>query len=363
VQEQRRDSTGSPAISLDQFVALNDELAALVRARVPMERALSEIGRDVPGTLGETMRLLASRMSRGETLAQAIAAERERFPGIYHAVVAAGLKAGRLPAALEGLAGFSRQCADLRHAVGAALIYPAILVTLAWSLLLVFVFFVAPQFVRTYDLFRFQPSSALAAFTKMRDSVVYWGPVVPVLLALAGWWWVRSGRVDVLRSAWTQGPLGWFPALRRILLHAQTANFAELLGLLVENQVRLPESLRLAAETTGSSHMAEGVGRLAASLEGGGSLAEGLRRVPAIPPFLCWLIGSGVEAGVLAKSLRHAAATYRETARYQSQLLKVLLPVVLVLAVGATVTAGYALTLFVPFTSLLFELAFDVSIP
>ncbi|GEM_PF-3676816 len=52
MEEQRHDSTGSPAISLDQFVALNDELAALVRARVPLERTLSEVGRDVPGTLG-----------------------------------------------------------------------------------------------------------------------------------------------------------------------------------------------------------------------------------------------------------------------------------------------------------------------
>jgi type II secretory pathway component PulF len=105
--------------------------------------------------------------------------------------------------------------------------------------------------------------------------------------------------------------------------------------------------------------MAESVGRLAASVEGGGSMADGLRRVPAIPPFLCWLIASGIQAGQLAKSLRHAAATYREMAHHRAHLLKVLLPVVLILSVGATATAGYTLTLFVPFASLLFELAVE----
>src|SRR5687767_8429700 len=89
-------------ISIDHFIALNEELAAIVRAGMPLERNLREAARDIPGTLGTTVQLLETRLSHGETLPQALAAERHRFPGVYRAVVEAGLKAGRLAIALEG---------------------------------------------------------------------------------------------------------------------------------------------------------------------------------------------------------------------------------------------------------------------
>jgi general secretion pathway protein F len=116
-------------ISIDHFIALNDELAAIVRAGLPLERSLHEVARDIPGTLGDTVQILATRLGRGETLPQALSAERERFPGVYRAVVEAGLKAGRLSAALEGLAAFARSYAEVPRAVGQALLYPLIVLT------------------------------------------------------------------------------------------------------------------------------------------------------------------------------------------------------------------------------------------
>ena len=43
--------SGGP-VTLDQLIALNDEMAALVRAGVPLERGLIEAGRDLRLALG-----------------------------------------------------------------------------------------------------------------------------------------------------------------------------------------------------------------------------------------------------------------------------------------------------------------------
>jgi general secretion pathway protein F len=94
-----------PPITLDQLTALNDEIAALVRSGVPLETNLAEIGEDLPGTLGKITMLLAQRASRGESLPQLIAECSAQFPPVYRAVVEAGLRAGRLSAALESLSG------------------------------------------------------------------------------------------------------------------------------------------------------------------------------------------------------------------------------------------------------------------
>src|SRR5262245_6985582 len=100
--------TGGRPISLDDLIALNDEIAALARAGLPLERGLREVGRDVSGGLSRAMLSLAERMGQGATLPEALAADRDKFPPIYRAVVEAGVRAGRLPAALESLAAFVR---------------------------------------------------------------------------------------------------------------------------------------------------------------------------------------------------------------------------------------------------------------
>ena len=89
------------AISLTDLAALNDEIAALVRAGVPLERGLTGGSSDLPRRLGAYAAELGARMERGESLAQAVAAQKN-FPPVYRAVIAAGTKAGRLPVALEG---------------------------------------------------------------------------------------------------------------------------------------------------------------------------------------------------------------------------------------------------------------------
>ena len=53
-------------ITLDEIVALNDEMLALVRAGMPLEQGLADVAHDVRGNLGRISGMLAERMARGE---------------------------------------------------------------------------------------------------------------------------------------------------------------------------------------------------------------------------------------------------------------------------------------------------------
>jgi hypothetical protein len=72
-------------------------------------------------------------MSEGSSLSQALEAEGSRFPRIYRAVVDAGLHAGRLPAALEGLTAYVQSYLDARQTIGTALSYPLMVFVLAYG--------------------------------------------------------------------------------------------------------------------------------------------------------------------------------------------------------------------------------------
>src|SRR5436305_15337361 len=97
------------AISLEDLIALNDEIAALVRAGAPLEQGLSLAGEDLPRGLRHIADDLAVRMRQGASLSAALAASDRRVPPLYRAIVEAGVRSGRLPAALESWSGIARR--------------------------------------------------------------------------------------------------------------------------------------------------------------------------------------------------------------------------------------------------------------
>ena len=82
------------SITIDQLLALNEEIAALVRAGVPLERGLVVAGRDLRGRLGRIATALSRRLSRGESLPEALEGEGQSIPPLYRAVVEAGRAVG-----------------------------------------------------------------------------------------------------------------------------------------------------------------------------------------------------------------------------------------------------------------------------
>ncbi len=63
------------SITIDQLLALNDEIAALVRAGVPLERGLVVTGRDLRGRLGGSRRPWRGGSAAGESLSEALEGE------------------------------------------------------------------------------------------------------------------------------------------------------------------------------------------------------------------------------------------------------------------------------------------------
>jgi general secretion pathway protein F len=346
------------AISLDQLVALNDEIAALVRAGVPLERGLLDVVGDLPGRLGTIARALGARMGRGESLTQALEAEGDTIPPTYRAVVEAGIRSGRLTAALEGLAQYARGYLEMRRVIGLALLYPLIVLAMAYALLLIFVLKVAPRFVAAFESLHLPVQGALVALSKMGDTVYYWGWIVPALLiGLAFAWWL-SGLASRF-GAGLGGPIARVPWMRSMLASARASGFAELLALLLEHRVPLPAAIELAGDATGDPALRNDAHRVAASVRRGEPLGEVLRGSGAIPPLLRWLMATGESQGSLAAALHHAATSYRHRALHQADLARVFLPTILLFVIGATATLIYGLSLFLPLSAMLRELAID----
>jgi type II secretory pathway component PulF len=131
---------------------------------------------------------------------------------------------------------------------------------------------------------------------------------------------------------------------------SRTAMFAEMLALLAEHAVPLPEAVRLAAETTGDRRTVQSAQKIAEAIRAGQPLSEGL---PACPPVLAWLLSTGSEQPLLCSAARNTAEHYAWRAKYRFEIVQLVLPIIATAAVGGVVTISYALTLYVPWTNLL----------
>jgi general secretion pathway protein F len=70
-------------------------------------------------------------------------------------------------------------------------------------------------------------------------------------------------------------------------------------------------------------------------------------------PLLRWALAAGQEQGSLVESLRNLAPMYRKRGAFQAEKLQIFLPTLLMIAIGASATLIYAVSLFMPLASML----------
>ncbi|MEX2140985.1 MAG: type II secretion system F family protein [Pirellulales bacterium] len=343
------------AITLDDLIALNDEMISLVRAGVPLAQGLGELGGDFPGQLGVISTRLATRLERGESLEHVLGQTDFDFPPVYRAVVLAGVRAGRLPAALESVAASVRRLSELRRAVSLAMLYPLVIFLLTYGLFVFLVVNVIPVLV-SYDWTNTTPT-LVGWVNGLGDSVHVWGPVVPiVVIGLAAVWWQRSRRAALLQPGFGDRYLGWVPSLRSVFASSRAGAFCEVLSVLVAHGVPLAEALRLAAQSSGDARILGSAEEMAVRIEAGGKPDEELDQ-GRFSPLVNWLLLTRGSKGELVQSLRFAADSYQRRASRQAEWLGLYLPLILTAVIGGAVVFLYAMALFVPWSMMMSEIA------
>ncbi len=336
------------SLSLEDFVVLNDEIRAFVRAGIPLDVGLSGTASRAEGRLSEIAASVSQRISEGRSLEDAIAAEGQAIPAEYRAMLAAGLSSGRLPELLTSLSELGQSIASLRRQLRLSLIYPTIVFVLAYVLFTGFTTFVVPHLLRSQFVFRMEETPVTQILRWLQQSVGIWGPAIPGVLILL---WVLS----LLRRRLSSRPtdllegMRWLPGARDVAL----SRFACVLSVLVDHNVPLPEACRLCGASTDNESLRSVGERLAQRIEAGVSLANAVNLEPQLPAFLRWLVTVGEQQGALAHSLRQATSVYEQRAMAKLDWFRRLVPPTIVLLFGGTITLLYGLLLFIPMTQLL----------
>jgi general secretion pathway protein F len=343
-----------PSATLAQFIALNDQLIALVHAGVPVNLGITGERGDAAAALDRIGATVARRVGEGLSLDQAVSDA--AVPAAYRSVVLVALRTGNLSAALDEASSSAESIEHLRHAVRFSLLYPLMIATLAYAGLVLFCWYFVPTLENIYRDARLAPGSGLRVLQALRETLPYWIAIPPLALLLVAIW-SRLGSRPTTASARPSGILSWIPAAGRVSFENRRAVFAETLASLLEAEVSLPEAIRLAAPAWEDEGLQREMLDMATAEERGTLSSDGSGGAQ-LPPFLRWAIWHGDESIGRPRGLRMAARTYREAAQRRVDRLRLAAPVITCVVLGGGLTLLYGLALFVPMAQLLRSLAF-----
>ena len=351
------------AITLDQLIALNDEMAALVRAGVPLEQGLEALGGDMPGQPGQLAQMLATRMSSGESLSRILAEDDRTFPPVWRAVVAAGLRSGHLAAALESLSVTTRRISDLRKIVGAGLIYPFVVVSLAYLLFVFLIITLVPLMQDAFVDLTERADPMMKFLFGLSETAAWWAVPLPlVVIVLLALWWRRTGRATWVSHAsgrqqsWSRR-LGRGRGIRGTIQFGRMATFSEIMSLLIKEQVPLEDSMVLAAEASGDLTITRAAREMADRLRAGEHFERHEDLPPGLPPLMGWLLMSANRQPNLSAALTRSAEVYRNRATRRATWTAIYFPIWVTVFIGGTATFLCGFLTFAPLLRLFYQLS------
>ena len=339
----RPDATARPNGQTRQAVinALG-ELAVLLEAGLALDRALAVCVDNIlnPGVKTAFAKIHA-RVKEGATLSSAMSEARGLFPPMASAMCEAGEADGRLGAALSRLAETLDRSEALRQTVISSLIYPAVLMVVATSVVLVMLLVVVPQFEGLFQGAHGKLPLATRIVMSVSEAVRAYGLVglgVIVVGIFAVHQWLRRPGV---RLAFDRMVLG-LPQLGPLIVNAQTAAFARTLGSLVDGGVPLPTALGIAERSVSNSHMAGAIAKVVAGLKQGGGLSGPLAASGVFPPMALSFLRTGEETAQLGLMLGRLADVLDRAVRSTIQRLIGILTPAITVVMGAMVATTIA---------------------
>jgi general secretion pathway protein F len=340
-----------PSLSREEIALVMRELATMLSAGESLDRSLRYMREGAGSTrVQAVLDAVREKLRHGAPLATALQEPPASLPRLLVSLVRAGEASGALAETIARLAELVENDIALRSTVGSALIYPALLLTVATVTIGLMVGFVLPQFVPIFT----ENGVAIPAATQfLLDASAFLSTAWPWLLGLAllvglG---IRAALAEPATRRRVDGALLRLPQIGALLKEIEAARFCRTLGIMVGNGMPLIAALDVVRDTLGNQAVAAAVGEATEVARGGGSLAKPLAAAKVFPRRAAQLIRLGEETGRLAPVMLQAAAIHEQRVRTAVQRLVGLLVPVITLGLGLAV-AGIIASLMVSLMSL-----------
>ncbi|MGD8587852.1 MAG: type II secretion system F family protein [Chromatiales bacterium] len=334
-------------LSNEQIAIFTRELSSLLKAGMPLDRALSTIISlaEDKSQLSKTLTQVLDNVRNGSSLASALEMQDKTFSTLYISLVRAGEAGGALDLVLERLSEHLERNKEINDTLLSAFIYPAILLFVAMLSIFILLAYVIPQFSELFEGMGASLPLATQIVMVAGDLMQSYGWVGLVAILL-GWWWLRRQLLQ------PQGRYRWhsrvmkLPVVGDLITKVEVARFSRTLGTLLSNGVPLLKAITIVKDVIGNQVISEGIGTVVNSLKAGQRLADPLSEHTTFPPFAIHMIQVGEESGNLEGMLTQVADIFDKEVSTSVKRALALLEPVLILTLGLLI-AGIVMSILV----------------
>src|SRR5215831_1990170 len=277
------------------------QFSTMISAGLPLVQCLDILAKQTSNpSLSKVVTEVTRDVEAGSTLADALGKNKGQFDDLFRNMVAAGEAGGILDEILSRLATYIEKADALKRKIQGAMIYPAVVITVALGATAFMLIFIIPTFAKMFTDFG----------QKHIDSILLKMPVIG-----------------------------------DVLLKGSVARFTRTLGTLISSGVPILSGLEITARTAGNKIIAEAIMTARASIREGETVSAPLKTSGVFPPMVVQMISVGEQTGALDEMLTKIAVFYEaEVDTAVDTLTSIIEPLMIVIMggiVGTMVVAMY----------------------
>lgn len=351
-----RSSTKAPANSVPFFgnrvsqkdvTMITRQLASLVKANIPLVESLNALvdQTEVPA-LKVVLAQVRQEVNEGISLAKAMVKHPKIFDNIYTNMIEAGESSGTLGMVLLKLADLKEAQMRLRSKVISGMTYPALMMCVAFGLIIVIFAFVIPELAKVFKSMN-RPIPFITQFLMSVSDFVtsYWYLLLAASI-VSGWMFLKTISSETGRPKWDAFKLR-LPVLGPLIRMIAVTRFASTMSTLLGSGVPIITAMTIAKNLVGNIPIANAIGNARENITEGQSIADPLRRSGEFPPMVIHMIAIGEKTGELPEMLRNISETYEEQVSTRIEGLTALLEPAMIVFMGGVV-GMIVMAIFVP---------------
>jgi type IV pilus assembly protein PilC len=323
-------------IKATDLTIMTRQLATMVNSGMTILRALYVLEAQTENEkLATTISAVRKDVEAGLPLSDALERHPKVFNPLFVAMTRAGETGGVLDSALIRVADQLESADSLRRQVKAAMAYPIVVMTFAFSVLIALVVFLVPVFVGTFKQF----GGDLPTITKFTVGLShamtgYWYAFILGGVGIS-WAFKNWKRTEGGRKTWDTFKLRIPMKIGDIVQKIALARWSRTLSALVSAGVPLMQALEITGQTAGNWCVEKAMTDVIESVRQGGTIADPLKDAPVFPGMVTHMIGVGEETGAMDTMLSKIADFYEDqVAAAVKQLASILEPVMIILVGG-----------------------------
>ena len=325
-------------VKASELTVMSRQLATMISSGMTLLRAFYVLEQQIENKLLlETVAGVREDIEAGVSFSDALAKHPKIFSPLYVAMARAGESGGVLEESLERVADQLEKEDSLRRQVKAAMVYPIVVLSFAFAVLLALIAFIVPVFVGVFKDFG-GDLPAITKFTVALSNAITGRWYLLIAGAIALVWGFRKWR----KSSWGRPqwdrlrlkiPMKIGKTVQKIALARWSRTFSALYGA----GVPIMQAIEVTGQTAGNAVIEDAMDAVIESVKAGGAIATPLKDTPIFPPMVAQMIAVGEETGNLDRMLSKVADFYEDEVAAAIKALTAIIEPVMIIFVGAVV--------------------------